>query len=302
VSVAPMFEGFTERRVSTGEAEIFVRIGGEGPPLLLLHGYPQTHVAWHRVAPILAPRFTLVLPDLRGYGRSRGPAPDAGHHRYSKRVMAQDIAALMTALGHERFRLAGHDRGARVGYRLCLDHSVRVERFAAIDIIPTLDVWEGITADRALAGYHWQFLAVPAPLPERLIGADPDFYVEHLLQRWAGRRDALDPQGVADYLGQFHDPAVIAATCADYRAGATVDRADDAEDRRNGRKIACPVLALWGRRYLKTSPLATWRKWADDVREVALDCGHFVVEEKPEEAAEALLAFMSGRVPTIADP
>ncbi|HWG81220.1 MAG TPA: alpha/beta hydrolase [Stellaceae bacterium] len=289
-----MFEGFSERRVSTGEAEIYVRTGGNGPPLLLLHGFPQTHMAWHRVAPLLARQFTLVLPDLRGYGRSRGPAPDAEHRRYAKRAMAQDMAALMTALGHERFRLAGHDRGARVGYRLCLDHAARVERFAAIDIIPTLDVWEGITADRALGGYHWQFLAVPAPLPERMIGADPDFYYEHLLRRWAGERDALDPAAVTDYLGQFHDPAVIAATCADYRAGASTDRADDAEDRARGRKIACPVLALWGRRYLKSSPLPAWRKWADDVRETALDCGHFIVEEKPEEAAAALLSFLGG--------
>jgi haloacetate dehalogenase len=289
-----MFEGFSERRISTGEAEIFVRTGGDGPPLLLLHGFPQTHMAWHRVAPLLARQFTLVLPDLRGYGRSRGPAPDAGHRRYSKRAMAQDMAALMTALGHERFRLAGHDRGARVGYRLSLDQPARVERFAAIDIIPTLDVWEGITADRALSGYHWQFLAVPAPVPERLIGADPDFYYEHLLRRWAGERGALDPAAVADYLGQFHDPTAVAASCADYRAGASSDRADDAEDRARGRKLACPVLALWGRRYLKSSPLAAWRKWAEDVREVALDCGHFVVEEKPEEAAAALLSFMGG--------
>jgi haloacetate dehalogenase len=290
-----MFDGFTERRVSTGEADLFVRIGGAGPPLLLLHGYPQTHVAWHRLAPILARHFTLILPDLRGYGQSCGPAPDAEHRRYSKRAMAQDMAALMTALGHERFRLAGHDRGARVGYRLCLDHPARVERFAAIDIISTLDMWDGMNADKALASYHWSFLAVPAPVPERLIGADPDFYIGHLLERWAGRRDALDPAAVAAYLGQFHDAAVIAASCADYRAGATVDRADDAEDRRRGRKIACPVLVLWGRGYLSSktgSPLAVWRNWADDVREVALECGHFVVEEKPEEAAQALLSFM----------
>jgi haloacetate dehalogenase len=291
-----LFEGFTERRVSTGEAELFVRIGGAGPPLLLLHGYPQTHVAWHRVAPMLARQFTLILPDLRGYGRSRGPAPDAEHRRFSKRAMAQDMAAMMSALGHERFRVAGHDRGARVGYRLCLDHPERVERFAAIDIIPTLDMWEGMNADKALASYHWTFLAVPSPVPERLIGADPEFYIGHLLERWAGRPDALDPAAVAAYLGQFRDPAVVAATCADYRAGATVDRADDAEDRRHGRKIGCPVLVLWGRGYLSSktgSPLAVWRRWADEVREVALDCGHFVVEEKPEEAAQALLSFMA---------
>ncbi len=291
-----MFEGFTDRRVSTGEAELFVRIGGVGPPLLLLHGYPQTHVAWHRIAPVLAQQFTLVVPDLRGYGQSRGPAPDAEHRRYSKRAMAQDMAALMTTLGYERFRLAGHDRGARVGYRLCLDQPERVERFAAIDIIPTLDMWDGMNADKALASYHWSFLAVPAPVPERLIGADPEFYVGHLLERWAGRRDALDPAAVAAYLGQFRDPAVIAASCADYRAGATVDRADDAEDRRRGNKIACPVLVLRGRGYLSSktaSPLAVWRNWADDAREVALDCGHFVAEEKPAECAAALASFMA---------
>jgi len=291
-----LFEGFTARRVSTGEGELFARIGGAGPPLLLLHGYPQTHVAWHRVAPVLARQFTLVVPDLRGYGQSRGPAPDTEHRRYSKRAMAQDMAALMTTLGYERFRLAGHDRGARVGYRLCLDHPGRVERFAAIDIIPTLDMWDGMTADKALASYHWSFLAVPAPVPERLIGADPEFYIGHLLERWAGRRDALDPAAVAAYLAQFRDPAVIAASCADYRAGATVDRADDAEDRRRGNKIACPVLVLWGRGYLSSktgSPLAVWRNWADDAREVALDCGHFVAEEKPAECAAALASFMA---------
>lgn len=291
-----MFEGFAEHRVSTGEAELFFRIGGDGPPLLLLHGYPQTHVAWHRVARILAQRFTLILPDLRGYGRSLGPMPDADHQRYSKRAMAQDMAALMTELGYPRFSLAGHDRGARVGYRLCLDHPERVERFASIDIIPTLDMWEGMNADKALASYHWSFLAAPAPVPERLIGAEPEFFIRHLLERWVGYRDTLDPWAVATYVEQFREPSVIAATCADYRAGATVDRAHDAEDRRRGRKIICPVLVLWGRAYLSgktASPLAVWRNWADDVREVALDCGHFVAEEKPEECAEALAAFMA---------
>jgi haloacetate dehalogenase len=291
-----MFEGFAERRIDVGEAEIFLRQGGQGPPLLLLHGYPQTHVIWHRVAPVLARHFSLVIPDLRGYGRSRGPAPDAEHRRYAKRAMAEDMVRVMAALGHERFRLAGHDRGGRVGYRLCLDHPERVRRFAALDIVPTLDAWEQMNADRALATYHWSFLAVPAPVPERLIGADPAFYFRHLIDRWAGKREALDPAAVEAYLDQFRDPAVIAATCADYRAGASTDRADDAEDRRQGRKIACPVLVLWGRGYLaaKTaSPVATWRQWADDVREAALDCGHFVAEEMPEACAAALLEFMA---------
>jgi haloacetate dehalogenase len=289
-----LFEGFAERRVTLSEAELFLRLGGEGPPLLLLHGYPQTHVAWHRVAPRLMRKFTLIMPDLRGYGASRGPKPDPQHRNYAKRAMARDMAELMTALGHERFLVAGHDRGARVGFRLALDAPERVQRFAALDIIPTLDVWEQMDADKALAGYHWQFLAVPAPVPEHLIGADPAFYVTHLLARWAGRRDALDPESVAAYVGQFHDPAVIAATCEDYRAGASIDRVHDAEDRRHGRKIGCPVLVLWGRGYLTSkaaSPIAVWRRWADDVRDIAFDCGHFVVEEVPEACAAALIDF-----------
>lgn len=291
-----MFDGLTEQRIALGEAEIHCRTGGSGPPLLLLHGYPQTHVAWHRVAPRLMRQFSLVVPDLRGYGASRGPKPDAAHRNYSKRAMAKDMAELMTALGHERFLLAGHDRGARVGFRLCLDQPARVERFAALDIIPTLDAWEQMDADKALSSYHWLFLAVPAPVPETLIGADPDFYIRHLLDRWVGRPDALHPQAVEAYRMQFHDPAVIAATCADYRAGASVDRSEDAEDRQQGRKIACPVLLLWGSRYLSSktsSPIAAWRKWASDVREQAFDCGHFLAEEVPEECAQALTTFFA---------
>ena len=191
-----MLDWLEERRVVVGEAELYLRLGGAGPPLLLLHGYPQTHLAWHRVAPPLARDFTLVIPDLRGYGASTGPAPDPEHRNYSKRAMAEDMVALMAALGHDRFALAGHDRGGRVGYRLCLDHPERVTRFAAVDIVPTLDIWQAMDADTALSTYHWQFLAVPAPVPERLIGSDPDFFIAHLLDRWAGRPDALDPNAV----------------------------------------------------------------------------------------------------------
>ncbi len=289
-----MLDWLEERRVAVGEAELYLRLGGAGPPLLLLHGYPQTHLAWHRVAPPLARDFTLVIPDLRGYGASTGPAPDPEHRNYSKRAMAEDMVALMAALGHDRFALAGHDRGGRVGYRLCLDHPERVTRFAALDIVPTLDVWQAMDADTALSTYHWPFLAVPAPVPERLIGSDPDFFIAHLLDRWAGRPDALDPNAVRAYCAQFHDPAVIAATCADYRAGASLDRAHDQADRDAGRKLACPLLVVWGRRYLsakEAAPLETWRAWAEDAREVALDCGHFVAEEAPEACAAALRDF-----------
>jgi haloacetate dehalogenase len=294
-----MYEGFESGRFSRGEnVEIFYRTGGKGPPLLLLHGYPQTHLIWHRIAPVLADRFTLVIPDLRGYGASTGPPPDAEHHNYAKRTMAGDMLTLMDALGHARFGVAGHDRGGRVGYRLALDHPDRVTRFAALDIVPTIDVWEEMDAAKAIATYHWPFLAVPAPLPERLIGHDPEFFVSHLLVRWAGDVGRLDPQAIAAYVAQFRNPATVAATCEDYRAGAGPDWDDDRADRAAGRRLACPVLVLWGRGYLgdkASSPLGIWRRWADDVREVALDCGHFVVEEEPEHAVAALAAFFDER-------
>lgn len=289
-----MFAGLSERRIPTAGAEIYLRTGGEGPPLLLLHGYPQTHAVWHAVAPTLAQRFTLVIPDLRGYGESKGPAPDAMHFNYSKRTMAQDMVEVMTALGHERFLLAGHDRGARVAYRLALDHPQRVERLAVIDIIPTLAAAERMNKDTAMSTYHWLFLAQPAPMPERLIGADPEFYLRHLLERWAGRLDALDPAAVAEYIRHFRHPSMIEATCEDYRAGMSIDLDHDRADRDAGRRIDCPTLVLWGRRYLAAkarSPLEVWRDWATDVREAALDCGHFLMEEQPEACAAALLDF-----------
>ena len=289
-----MLTSFTERRIALDEADIYLRHGGSGPPLLLLHGYPQTHLMWHRIAPRLAEHFTLVMPDLRGYGQSRGPAPDPEHRGCSKRAMAEDMVAVMAALGFDRFRLAGHDRGGRVSYRLCLDHPERVVRMAVLDILPTLEVWEAMDADAALATYHWPFLAVPAPVPERLIGNDPDFFIRHLLSRWAGRAEALDPDAVASYVAQFHDPATLAATCEDYRAGASLDRAHDRADREAGRIIGCPLLTLWARDYKGLGgedPLAIWRRWAVKVEGRMLDCGHFLAEEAPEATSAALLNF-----------
>lgn len=291
-----MFKGFMEHRVSTREAEIFLRTGGTGPPLLLLHGYPQTHVVWHAVAPRLIDGFSLVIPDLRGYGESKGPPPDREHFNYSKRAMAEDMVAVMSALGHERFMVAGHDRGGRVGYRLAFDHPERVSHFAAVDIIPTLTAAEGMDKDKALSSYHWIFLAQPAPLPERLIGHDPEYYLRHLLDRWAGNRGALDPDAVAEYIRHFRKPSVIEATCEDYRAGMSVDLEHDRADCEAGRKIHCPTLVLWGKRYLSAkaqSPLAVWRDWAQEVFEIALDCGHFVPEEQPQACADALREFFS---------
>lgn len=289
-----MLPNFTSQTITIGDSELYVRIGGSGPPLLLLHGYPQTGAMWHQVASALAERFSLVIPDLPGYGKSIGPACDPDFLAYSKRRTAETMVRLMAQLGHDRFRLAGHDRGARVAFRLCLDHPERVEKYAALDIVPTLDQWERMNADRALSGYHWQFLAVPAPVPERLIGSDPDFYLEHLLRRWAGNFDALTQGSLADYQEAFRRPEVIHATCNDYRAGASIDRIHDQASRDAGEKIQCPVHVIWGRGYLSNragSPLPVWQQWADTVSERGLDCGHFVAEEQPDACAAAMLAF-----------
>lgn len=287
-----MFDGFETRRIKVHDVDLNVRIGGDGPPVLLLHGFPQTHLAWHRVAPVLAERFTTVVPDLPGYGASRGPEPTP--QGFSKRNLARIMVALLEVLGHSRFALAGHDRGARIGYRLALDHPGRLTRFAPIDILPTLEVWEAMDWQAALGGYHWLLLAQPSPLPETLVGADGPAYVHHLLDRWAGHRARLDPDAVAAYAGAFADPAVVAAACADYRAGATLDAEHDRVDRTAGRRVDCPVLLLWARRYLKERGrrhLDVWRTWVEDVREVSFDCGHFVAEEAAEDCAAALMDF-----------
>lgn len=287
-----MFEGFARVRQRIGETELHVVTGGTGPALLMLHGFPQTHAIWHKIAPDLARHFTLVMPDLPGYGASIGPAPDAEHRNYAKRNTARIMAEMMSALGHERFLVAGHDRGGRVGFRLALDYPKRVRAFAALDIVPTLAVWENMGWQQALATYHWQFLAVPAPLPENMIGADPDAYLDHLIERWAGDASRLDTEARDAYRAAYRNPAVIAATCADYRAGASSDVADDRASREAGQRITCPVLALWGH-YLAegVSVGDAWRQWADDVRDESLPCGHFLAEEEPEKTKRALHDF-----------
>ncbi|GAB5468226.1 MAG: alpha/beta hydrolase [Rhodospirillales bacterium] len=289
-----MLEGFETARLDLGAAEIHLRHGGEGPPLLLLHGYPQTHLTWRLVAPLLARHFTLVMPDLRGYGASSGPVPDAENRHYAKRAMAADMVAVMQRLGHERFALAGHDRGGRVAYRLCLDHPERVSAFAAVDVVPTIELWEGLDAASAIAAWHWPFLAQPAALTEPVLAAASETIIASFLRGWAGTPDALAPEAMAAYLAQFERPSVIAATCADYRAGATTDRADDAADRTAGKRIACPILTLWGRDYIgdaEPTPVTLWRRWADRVEGHSLPCGHFLQEEAPDTLAEAMIAF-----------
>jgi haloacetate dehalogenase len=291
-----MFEGFETREIATAETTIHLRTGGAGPALLLLHGYPQTHAMWHRVAPALAERFSVVCPDLRGYGDSGKPASDAEHAVYSKRSTATDMVAVMAALGHERFALAGHDRGGRVGHRLALDHPAHVAKLAVLDIVPTRTIFRATNQAIATGYFHWFFLIQPNGLPERLIGADPIFYLHWVLGRWGTGLDAFAPEALAEYERCFKDPAMIHASCEDYRAAASIDLAHDEADL--DRRIRCPVLALWGRRGLMErhfDVLATWRERADGpVSGRALDCGHFLPEERPEETAAALLEFFAG--------
>jgi haloacetate dehalogenase len=287
-----MFDGFELTTIDTGEASIHVRHAGSGPPLLLLHGYPQTHAMWHLVAPALAEDFTVVATDLRGYGESSRPPSTADHWPYTKRAMAQDQVAVMKALGFERFAVCGHDRGARVGYRMALDDPHRVSRLAMLDIVPTGETWRRADAAFGRGYWHWYFLAQPAPLPERMIAAAPDdFYGSR------GGREHFAPEALAEYDRWARDPATLHAMCEDYRAGATLDREHDEADRTRRRRIACPVLALWGaRNFLEAwyDVLGVWRDWADDVSGRALDCGHYLPEERPEEVAAELRAFFAG--------
>jgi haloacetate dehalogenase len=295
--LADLFPGYQSHWIDTSAGKIFARSGGKGPPLLLLHGYAQTNVMWHRVAPLLADRFTLVIADLPGYGWSSVPDAEADHAPYDKRSMANAMVELMEKLGHVRFRLAGHDRGGRVAYRLALDHPGRLEQLATLDIVPTYNMWHGIDARLAFRIWHWTFLSLPAPFPEEVIGRDPVAFWDR--KTAPGTRikslDAFDPRALHHYRTFFSDPLRIHATCEDYRAGRTTDLKYDEADRAAGKKISCPLLALWGAAGIpseaEADPLATWREWADDVRGFAIDCGHYLPEENPEATAKALLEF-----------
>jgi haloacetate dehalogenase len=290
-----MFDGFALERVDVGEAELRVRHGGSGPAVLLLHGHPRTHVTWHRVAPLLAERFTVVCPDLRGYGESSKPETTPDHAPYSKRAMAGDCVALMRLLGHERFAVVGHDRGAYVAQRLAADHAAVVTHLVVMDAVPIGEALARADATFALSWWHWFFFGQTAKPAERVISADPDAWYR-IDRRFMG------DEAYEDLRRALHDPDVVHAMLEDYRAGLGVDRAADDADRAAGRRIACPTLIVWATRddmeELYADPVAVWREWAVDVRGLALHSGHHMAEEVPEELAAAIAAFVGGQPST----
>jgi haloacetate dehalogenase len=294
--LADLFPGYASEWINTRIGRIFARVGGSGPPLLLLHGFSETHVAWHRVAPQLADTFRLIIADLPGYGWSDMPQSDADHTPYTKRAMAQAMIEAMEQLGHGRFALAGHDRGGRVSYRLALDHPGRLSHVAVLDILPTYDYWQKMQRQSALKMYHWAFLAQPFPLPETLIGGNPDFFLHQKMASQTKAKDlsAIDPRALRHYLATFRDPSRVHAMCEDYRAGAAADFEHDKADRDAELRITIPMLALWGEAGNTSgvaTPLDTWKNWATNVSGMPIDAGHFLCEEAADATAKALKEF-----------
>ena len=295
-----LFPGFETWRLRTADADLFARVAGQGPPLLLLHGYPETHVCWHRIAPLLAEQFKVIVCDLPGYGESRVFGDVTDESAYSKRRMADTLLAGMRELGIDRFSIAGHDRGGRAAYRLALDHPECVERLAVLAILPTFAMWSRLRDPTyGMKAFRWFFLAQPAPLPERLIAPDAMSYLHTTLAGWTAHEDlsSFAPEALRLYETAFANDSAIAASCRDYRAGWTVDRLDDEADVAAGRKIRCPTLALWGRAEFADphEMLAAWKGISVDVRGAALDCGHFLPEEASADTGRALLEFFSAR-------
>jgi haloacetate dehalogenase len=298
-----MFEGFERIRVEAEGVSINAVRGGEGPPVLLLHGYPQTLAMWHLVAPRLAESFTVVAADLRGYGESSRPEGGEDHAGYAKRAMALDQVGIMRELGFDSFAVAGHDRGARVAHRMALDHPERITKLAVLDIVPTHYVFATADKDLATAYYHWFFLIQPYDLPEHLIGADPDYFFGKTLGAYGTSTQVFTPEAYAEYERYFRDPVTIHAMCEDYRAAATIDLDHDEADR--GRKVGCPLLALWAEKGVVErlyDALEVWRDYATDVRGRALPSGHYLAEERPGEVADELVAFLQDGYPSHSSP
>ncbi|TDP88903.1 alpha/beta fold hydrolase [Labedaea rhizosphaerae] len=285
---------FRYQRVEVDGVGINAAVAGTGPPLLLLHGYPQTHLIWRHVAPVLAAHHTVVLTDLRGYGDSDKPAPDPGDVRYSKRAMARDQFGVMHELGFDRFTVIGHDRGARVAHRLALDHADAVAAVALLDIVPTRHLLNHVTRAMSLGYFHWFFLAA-GDIPERLLAGNMDFWVRAMIERLLAPGTTIEPEVMADYIRCMSSPAAIAATTADYRAATTTDLADDDAGMAAGAKLRCPTLVLWGEKSFvgrNYAPLEVWSGYSENVRGTALPCGHFLPEEAPSPTAGLLLSFV----------
>lgn len=296
--LSDLYPGFASHYIDTKAGRIFLRQGGTGSPLLLLHGFPQSHVMWHRVAPNLAERHTLVIPDLPGYGWSAAPEGGPEHFPYSKRTMAAAMVEVMENLGFAHFALMGHDRGARAAYRLGLDHPGRLDRLVLLDIVPTYVMWHKMDRARALQVYHWAMLAQRKPLPEKLVGGNPAFFLDWTLGAWSPGRDIsfFDPRAVAAYRAAISSPDRLHAMCEDYRAGATIDLAHDEADLAAGRTLSCPTLALWGSSGIPSrgaSPLDSWKAFAPQVEGQAIEAGHFLAEEAPTAVLEAVGPFLA---------
>ena len=290
-----LYPGFERIDIEVTDARIHAVTAGSGPTVLLLHGFPQSHVCWHKVAPELARHATVVIPDLPGYGDSIGPAPDPEHYNYSKRAAGNRIVEFMRKLGHEKFALIGHDRGGRVGYRVALDYRDLLTRLVILDIVPTLEIAEATDYKRALSSWYWSFLAQPAPLPERLISAEADFLLDHLMKGWHVD-DKIDPRAMAEYHRCFKKFSVIQAFCEDYRAGMGIDLQFDRADRDAGHKIACPLTVIWGQGGTHSNyvdMIGVWKRWATNVTGGPLPCGHFLPEELPQQTATALIEALS---------
>ena len=283
------FDGFTLDQVDVSEVTLRVRHGGTGPPVLLLHGHPRTHATWHKVAPLLADRFRVVCPDLRGYGKSSKPPTDADHSPYSKRAMAGDMVALMRALGHDAFAVAGHDRGSLVAFRTAMDHATAVTALIPMDGLPVVEHLERCDARFAAQWWHWWFFGQTDRPAERIISADPDAW-------YSATGEHMAPEAWADFREAIHDPATVHGMLEEYRAGLGIDRRHDEDDRRAGRRVRCPTLVLWSARddleELYGDPVRIWRAWADDVRGSPIDSGHHMAEEAPESVAGAIGAFL----------
>jgi haloacetate dehalogenase len=289
-----MFKNFESQVIKTSKAKINLVRGGQGFPVLLLHGYPQTYIMWHKIAPLLAEKFTVIATDLRGYGDSSKPQGEKNHENYAKKIVAQDQVEIMSYLGYNEFYLIGHDRGGRVAHRLTLDYPERVKKLAVLDIVPTLEMYQTTDQKFATGYYHWFFLIQPFPFPETLISNNSEYFLDHCLRSWSKNYGAFTSEALSEYRRCFRDPKTIHGSCEDYRASATIDLIHDQQDREQ--KIKCPFLVLWGSQGLiekKYSVLESWQKKAVKVEGYQVNCGHFLAEEAPEETYQYLEQFLS---------